>query len=205
MAGNARSALVLQGGGALGAYEYGAARALYLLVPNFNPDLIAGVSIGAITATLLARPKDGLDPLQALEAFWDKVTVNAPFVPPAFRPYEAFFGNRNYFVPRSDFWYWPNWTYFYDTTALRRTLSDLVNLDALADKKSKPELLVSATNVKEGEITYFYSGEQGLTLDHVIASGSLPPAFPMTTRGSAGRSSRSGTADCLTTRRSAKF
>ena len=181
MAGNARSALVLQGGGALGAYEYGAARALYQLVPNFNPDLIAGVSIGAITATLLARPKDGLDPLQALEAFWDKVTVNAPFVPPAFRPYEAFFGNRNFFVPRSDFWNWPTWTYFYDTTALRRTLSDLVNLDALADKNSKPELLVSATNVKEGEITYFYSGEQGLTLDHVIASGSLPPAFPMTT------------------------
>jgi NTE family protein len=181
MAGNARSALVLQGGGALGAYEYGAARALYQLVPNFKPDLIAGVSIGAITATLLARPKDGMEPLQALEAFWDRVTVNAPFVPPAFRPYEAFFGNRNFFVPRSDFWNWPTWTYFYDTTPLRRTLTDLVNLDALADKNSKPELLVSATNVKEGEIAYFYSGEQGLTLDHVIASGSLPPAFPMTT------------------------
>jgi len=43
--------------------------------------------------------------------------------------------------------------------------------EAIADKNSKPELLVSATNVKEGEIAYFYSGEQGLTLDHVIASG----------------------------------
>jgi NTE family protein len=44
MAGTARSALVLQGGGALGAYEYGAERALYELVPNFKPDLISGVS-----------------------------------------------------------------------------------------------------------------------------------------------------------------
>jgi NTE family protein len=181
MARIAQSALVLQGGGALGAYEYGAARALYELVPNFKPDLIAGVSIGAITATLLARPKEGLEPLQALEAFWDEVTVNAPFVPPAFRPYEAFFGNRNFFVPRSDFWNWPSWTYFYDTTPLRRTLTDLVNLEALADKKQTPELLVSATDVTGGEIAYFSSGDKGLTLDHVLASGSLPPAFPMTT------------------------
>jgi NTE family protein len=107
--------------------------------------------------------------------------VNAPFVPPAFRPYEAFFGNRNFFVPRSDFWNWPSWTYFYDTTPLRKTLTDLVNLEALADKKQTPELLVSATDVTGGEIAYFSSGDKGLTLDHVLASGSLPPAFPMTT------------------------
>jgi hypothetical protein len=140
MAGTARSALVLQGGGALGAYEYGAERALYELVPNFKPDLISGVSIGAITATLLARPKQGLTPLQALKAFWDKVTVHAPFVPPAFRPYEAFFGNSNFFIPRSDFWSWPTWTYFYHTTPLHRTLRDLVDIDALARKGETPEL-----------------------------------------------------------------
>ena len=70
----ARSALVLQGGGALGAYELGAARALYE-DGHFNPDIIAGVSIGAITAVLLARPARGLKPLEALEAFWEKVTV----------------------------------------------------------------------------------------------------------------------------------
>jgi predicted acylesterase/phospholipase RssA len=57
MTGKARSALVFQGGGALGAYELGAARALYE-IPKFAPDLIAGVSIGAITAALLARPAD---------------------------------------------------------------------------------------------------------------------------------------------------
>src|SRR5580658_1634143 len=99
MTGKARSALVFQGGGALGAYELGAARALYE-TPEFAPDLIAGVSIGAITAALLARPGKGLKPLEALQAFWRRVTVNAPFVPPAFRPYEAFFGNSNFFLPR---------------------------------------------------------------------------------------------------------
>jgi predicted acylesterase/phospholipase RssA len=179
MAGKAQSALVLQGGGALGAYEYGAARALYELIPNFKPDLIAGVSIGAITAALLARPKPPLDPLKALEAFWDRVTVNAPFVPPAFRPYEAFFGNRNFFVPRSDYWNWLSWTDFYDTAPLLATLKELVSVDGLADTSRHPELLVSATNVEKGEVTYF-SSDQGLTLDHIMASGSLPPAFPMT-------------------------
>jgi predicted acylesterase/phospholipase RssA len=179
MTGKARSALVLQGGGALGAYELGAARALYEN-PEFAPDLIAGVSIGAITATLLARPGKGLEPLKAMQAFWQRVTVNAPFVPPAFRPYEAFFGNRNFFLPRSDFWSWPTWTYFYNTVPLRDTLTDLVDVQALADKDAMPKLLVSATNVIKGEIAYFYSGDHGLTLDQIMASGSLPPAFPMT-------------------------
>ena len=78
----ARSALVLQGGGALGAYELGAARALYE-DGHFNPDIIAGVSIGAITAVLLARPARGLKPLEALEAFWEKVTVPGMMLLPA--------------------------------------------------------------------------------------------------------------------------
>jgi predicted acylesterase/phospholipase RssA len=95
MTGKARSALVFQGGGALGAYELSAAKALYE-IPKFAPDLIAGVSIGAITAALLARPGKGRKPLEALQAFWQRVTVNAPFVPPAFRPYEAFFGNGHF-------------------------------------------------------------------------------------------------------------
>ena len=77
----ARSALVLQGGGALGAYELGAARRLYE-DKAFAPDLIAGVSIGAITAVLLARPAQGSTPLQALEAFWRQVTMPGPFLPP---------------------------------------------------------------------------------------------------------------------------
>jgi predicted acylesterase/phospholipase RssA len=175
----ARSALVLQGGGALGAYEYGAARALYKN-PKFSPDLIAGVSIGAISAVLLARPGGGRKPLEALQAFWERVTVRAPFVPPVFQPYAAFFGNEHFFVPRTDYLNLLNWIYFYETAPLRETLTDLVDLKRLADKHALPKLLVSATNVTEGQIAYFYSGDHGLTLDHVLASGSLPPAFPMT-------------------------
>src|SRR5438045_3656269 len=97
-----RSALVLQGGGALGAYELGAARALYK-EDHFSPDLIAGVSIGAITAVLLARPAHGLKPLEALEAFWEKVSLPGLIFPPALRRYASFFGNPNFFVPRLDY------------------------------------------------------------------------------------------------------
>jgi NTE family protein len=175
----ARSALVLQGGGALGAYELGAARALYG-DHNFAPDVIAGVSIGAITAVLLARPAQGLKPLEALEAFWKKVTVPGELFAPALRPYASLFGNRNFFVPRLDYLSWPSWTYFYETAPLRATLTELVDLTALADRNAAPGLLVSATNLDQGQIKYFYSREDSLTLDHILASGSLPPSFPMT-------------------------
>jgi predicted acylesterase/phospholipase RssA len=181
MTGTVHSALVLQGGGALGAYELGAARALYEN-PSFAPDVIAGVSIGAITAALLARPGGGRKPLEALEAFWREVTVPATFLPPPLRPFASFLGNRKFFVPRLDYLVWPTWTYFYQTAPLRDTLSHLVDIDALADPNAVPKLLVSATDVENGEIVYFRSdGEQSpLTLDHVMASGSLPPAFPET-------------------------
>ena len=175
----ARTALVLQGGGALGAYELGAARALYE-DDRFAPDLIAGVSIGAITAALLARPARGLKPLQALEAFWEKVAMSGSLLPASL--WATFFGNPNFFVPRHDYFSFPSWTYIYETSPLRQTLSELVDLAALADRNAVPGLLVSATDVEEGQIEYFYSRDEkrSLSLDHVVASGSLPPSFPMT-------------------------
>jgi len=182
MARTAHSALVLQGGGALGAYELGAARALYK-DGDFAPDVIAGVSIGAITAALLARPGGGREPLAALEAFWQKVTVAGVLFPPQLRPYASFLGNANFFLPRLDYLALPTWTYFYDTAPLRRTLEDLVDLRALADRDARPKLLVSATDVTEGQIAYFRSDREALTLDHIMASGSLPPAFPATAIG----------------------
>jgi predicted acylesterase/phospholipase RssA len=181
MAHPARTALVLQGGGALGAYELGAARALYEQ-DGFSPDVVAGVSIGAITAALLVRPAPGLTPLQALEAFWRKVTVAAPLLPPFLKPYASVFGNRNFFVPRLDILNWWSWTSFYDTSPLRHTLSELLDLKALADPGAEPRLFVTATDLEKGELTYFDSRD-GLALDHIIASGSLPPSFPMTTIG----------------------
>jgi predicted acylesterase/phospholipase RssA len=182
MAHQARTALVLQGGGALGAYELGAARRLYK-DGNFAPDIIAGVSIGAITAVLLARPAQGMKPVEALEAFWQRVAVPAPFLPPPLRSYVSAFGNPNFFMPRLDYYAWPVWTNFYETIPLRQTLAQLVDLEALADPKAEPGLLVSATDVEEGQIEYFYSKDKGLSLDHIVASGSLPPGFPMTVIG----------------------
>jgi len=174
-----RSALVLQGGGALGAYELGAARALYE-AHRFAPDIIAGVSIGAITAVLLARPAKGLKPLEALEQFWTEVSVSGALLPPPLRQYASLWGNPHFYTPRYDYLFLPTWTNIYDTAPLRRTLQELVDLDALANPNAAPGLLVTATDVEQGQIKHFYSRERGLTLDHIVASGSLPPSFPMT-------------------------
>lgn len=175
----ARSALVLQGGGALGAYELGAARRLYA-DDAFAPDLIAGVSIGAITAVLLARPARGLKPLEALEAFWREVTVSGWFLPPPLQHYASLLGNPHFYMPRLDYFALPSWTSFYDTAPLRHTLEQLVDLEALADANAVPGLLVTATDVEAGQIEHFYSRDRALSLDHIVASGSLPPSFPMT-------------------------
>jgi NTE family protein len=126
-----------------------------------------------------------MKPLAALEAFWQKVTVPAPLFPELARPYGSFFGNPNFFMPRRDYLNFFDWDYFYETKPLRRTLEELVDLKALRDKTALPRLLVSATNLRKGQIEYFYSDSRDyeLTLDHIVASGSLPPAFPMTTIG----------------------
>jgi predicted acylesterase/phospholipase RssA len=176
------SALILQGGGALGAYELGAARRLYK-ESNFMPDLIAGVSIGAITAVLLARPAKGLTPLQALEAFWEQVAVSGWFLPTPLRPYASVFGNPHFFMPRLDVLDIARWTSLYDTAPLRQTLAKLVDVAALADKVAHPTLLVTATDVAAGQIEVFNSSQQNLSLDHILASGSLPPSFAMTKIG----------------------
>ena len=104
----------------------------------------------------MARPVRALGPLGALEAFWKKVTVLGYLFPPPLRLYASFFGNPNFFTLRPDFLTWPligfSWTYFYETQALRGTLTELVDLDTLKQPDADPLLLVSATNLKEGQI-----------------------------------------------------
>jgi predicted acylesterase/phospholipase RssA len=172
-------ALVLQGGGALGAYELGVARVLYG-ERGYAPDLIAGVSIGAITAVLLARPQGG-DPLAALEGFWKRITLAAPWLPDPLKPYASIWGNPRFFMPRPDVWNLASWTYIYSTEPLRQTLAEFVDEGALADPNAMPRLIMTATDVVAGQIKPFWSGDGGLALDHVLASGSLPPSFPATT------------------------
>jgi predicted acylesterase/phospholipase RssA len=181
MADEISKALVVQGGGALGAFALGAARVLYHEA-DFRPDIVSGVSIGAITAVLLARPRDG-DAIATLERFWETVTVSEPWWPQAWQRYAAVFGNPHFFTPRTDLWAAGSWTSFYSTEPLKRTLEGLVDLEALADPAARPRLLMTATDVEAGVIRAFDSADGGLTLDHVLASGSLPPSFPMTEIG----------------------
>ncbi|MGH3784840.1 MAG: patatin-like phospholipase family protein [Pseudonocardiaceae bacterium] len=99
---NVRTAIVLQGGGALGAYEFGVLKALYEQRPGFKPAAVAGISIGAVTAAVLGGARG--EPIAALETLWrDKLTVlpqvpgfpgmTIPFLPRAVEQSLAAFGN----------------------------------------------------------------------------------------------------------------
>src|SRR5262245_64183504 len=68
--------LVLQGGGALGAYQAGVYQGLS--EAGIEPDWIVGTSIGAINAALIAgnKPADRLD---RLKTFWDRVHHRSPW------------------------------------------------------------------------------------------------------------------------------
>jgi NTE family protein len=178
-----QTAIVLQGGGALGAYEYGVLRALYEQRPGFRPVAVAGVSIGAITAAVLGGAQT--DPISALDALWRaKLTVTAPTGPlglpaPVDRSL-AMFGNPGMYQLRAGLFTAP-WllTSLYDTAPLRQTLAELVDPARL--NADDPRVIVGATNVGTGEMEFFDRDRpEGLTFEHVAASGSLPPSFPMT-------------------------
>ena len=173
------TAIVLQGGGALGAYEYGVLRALYVQRPGFRPVAVAGVSIGAITAAVLGGAKG--DPIAALDTLWRrKLTVGAPpGVPAVVDRSLALLGNPGMYQLHAGMFTAP-WalTSVYDTAPLRATLAELVDPARL--NAPDPQVIVGATNVANGEMTFF---DRDLTFEHVAASGSLPPSFPMTRIG----------------------
>ena len=180
---NVQTAIVLQGGGALGAYEYGVLRALYEQRPGFRPVAVAGVSIGAITAAVLGGART--DPIAALDALWRaKLTVTAPTgplgLPAQVDRSLALLGNPGMYQLRAGLFTAP-WllTSFYDTAPLRQTLAELVEPARL--NADDPRVIVGATNVGTGEMEFFDRDRPGgLTFEHVAASGSLPPSFPMT-------------------------
>lgn len=197
-------ALVLQGGGALGAYQAGVAEAL--LERGIEPDWVAGISIGALNAALIA----GNAPerrLQALHSFWD--TVCRPALPmpwldawqdwvvqQAPRTQRLFSagaamralveGQQAFFSPRGA-WPWlgleegPTAS-FYDTQALRRTLESLVDFERI--RRGPMRVSVGAVNVATGNLVYFSNRDSSagpamrLGPEHFMASGALPPAFP---------------------------
>jgi NTE family protein len=186
------TAIILQGGGALGAYELGVLKALYETRPGFRPSVVTGISIGAITAAVLAGARG--DPIEALDRLWrEKLTVvpTLPFFPSAYQPFLSAFvpdelekhlsawGNPGMYRPRFDYAYAP-WrrTSIYDLAPLRQTLAEMVDLERLNNGGIR--VAVGATNVGTSEIAYFDNAELRLTFENVMASGSLPPGFPMT-------------------------
>ena len=185
-----QSVLVLQGGGALGAYQGGVYEALARR--EIEPDWVAGISIGAINAAIIAGNASA-DRLPALRRFWDTVSRELPyhldepigFARRAFNEwsaqYTAMFGAPGFFTPR---WpvplpEWPNELSrlsFYDTTPLRTTLLELVDFDRL--NRAEVRFSVGAVNMLDGNFAYFDNTERTIGPEHIMASGALPPGFP---------------------------
>ncbi|MGG5821968.1 patatin-like phospholipase family protein [Falsiroseomonas sp. HW251] len=178
--------LVLQGGGALGAYQAGVYQALD--EAGIEPDWVIGASIGAINAAIIAGNRPG-QRLPRLREFWARMThapltqlfAQAPvFGQTAAAAMTMFGGLPAFFRPNP--WAFvgigltPESAGYYDTAPLEATLKDLVDPEVLGT--CKPRLTVGAASVRTAEMRYFDSRDTPLTIRHVMASGALPPAFP---------------------------
>ncbi len=180
--------LVLQGGGALGAYQAGVYQALD--EAGIEPDWVIGTSIGAINAGIIAGNKSE-DRLPRLREFWARMrhgalTKMAASIPGwgtlAATAMTATTGVKGFFEPNP----WammsgvlpmnPEAAGFYSTTPLLQTLSELIDPAELG--RCAMRLTVGAASVQTGEMRYFDSRDAALTLKHILASGALPPAFP---------------------------
>lgn len=173
------TALVLQGGGALGAYELGAVKALYEQ-KDFAPDIIAGVSIGAFSAAVLAGAKRG--PIEGLEQLWQLLTTpDYPFVPDYTQLLMSMAYNQGMYFPNPSSYLAPlKNTCFYNTQPLFNTLSEVIDFDKL-NSASAPHVILTATNIQTGALDMFtnYQDGQSIAVEHIVASGSMPPSFPM--------------------------
>ncbi|MHB8271139.1 patatin-like phospholipase family protein [Bradyrhizobium sp.] len=189
--------LLLQGGGALGAYQGGVYEAL--AESNIHPDWIAGISIGAINGAIIAGnpPHSRVD---RLREFWTQVTSSAawdwsnnPFVDfsksdvtrnllnQISANLAASFGSAGFFSARPLMpWLQPGGTLeatsFYDTKSLRGTLERLVDFDRI--NAGMTRFSAGAVNVRTGNFAYFDSTTHTIKPEHVMASGALPPGFP---------------------------
>lgn len=192
--------LVLQGGGALGAYQAGVFEALS--ENGFAPDWVTGVSIGAINASLIAGNPHELR-VPRLREFWERVSSGMPLIAPAaLDPMRRAFnlvsasaaatlGVPGFFRPRiPPVVFAPEGTLaalsVYDTAPLRETLRELVRFDIINGRQMR--FAVGAVEVTSGNSKYFdnYKTETGdIGPEHVMASGALPPGFPPVEIGNA--------------------
>ncbi len=178
--------LVLQGGGALGAYQAGAFETLH--TQTCRIDWVAGISIGAINAALIVgNPPEKR--VERLRAFWEQVSLALPLHPDGNTPeplrawwddtmawWGAVSGVPGFFRPRPLWAWWPQPpASLYDTDPLRQTLLALVDFDLLNDGPVR--LSVGAVDVESGNFTYFDNRRERIGPEHVMASGALPPGF----------------------------
>jgi NTE family protein len=186
-----RVVLVLQGGGALGAYQAGVYQALH--EHNMVPEWIVGTSIGAVNAALIAGNARS-QCLSVLKRFWERIAHPDGFDlgqlgDPQRRAQIRFNtvdtvmrGVPGFFVPRglSAFALGlpvaPAEASFYDTEPLEATLRELVDFDGL-NHGAATRLTISAVNVRTGRLVHFDNRRMRIGPEHVRASGSLPPAF----------------------------
>jgi NTE family protein len=188
-------ALLLQGGGALGAYQAGVYEALREI--GVEPSWIAGISIGAINSAIIA----GNAPdhrVEKLRAFWELVSEGGGGVWPSFwggflsdGPIRGWLnqvsagqimaaGAPGFFKPRLPPPYLQppgtsGATSWYDTAPLRATLERLVDFDRINARETR--FSVGAVNVRTGNFTYFDNATHVIGPEHIMASGALPPAF----------------------------
>ena len=187
--------LVLQGGGALGSYQAGAYQALCRF--DFEPEWVAGISIGAVNAAIIAG-NDRDKRVEKLKEFWNMVSAPVPWKPlgSSDRSRSVFnetsaaiiatFGVPGFFTPRippAPLWPpgHPESQSYYDTAPLKRTLERLVDFDRINDLKVR--LSVGAVGVTTGNFRYFDNFEfrklgKKIGPEHIMASGALPPGFP---------------------------
>ena len=191
----AQRVLVLQGGGALGSYQAGAYQAL--CHHDFEPEWIAGISIGAINAAIIAgNPREKR--VGRLKEFWEMVSSPVPWNPlgkgdrarslfnETSAALIATFGVPGFFTPRvppAPLWPAgsPQSQSYYDTAPLKATLERLVDFDRINDGKTR--LSIGVVGVASGNFKYFDNYEmkklgKKIGPEHIMASGALPPGFP---------------------------
>jgi NTE family protein len=186
-------ALVLQGGGALGAYQGGVYQAL--AEAGVHPDMVAGISIGAINSAIIAgNPPERR--VERLRSFWEQVSEPPFGIPTASVKLSEFahrlvnearatnillFGAPNFFVPRLPSPVLvssasPDTLSFYDVAPVRATLEQIVDFDLINNGPTR--LSVGAVNIRTGNFRYFDTTTHKIGLDCILASAALPPGFP---------------------------
>jgi NTE family protein len=176
--------LVMQGGGAVGAFQVGVYEALQ--ESGIEPDWVIGTSIGAINGAIIAG-NPATERLGRLDEFWHRMEYHSRVFPgidaTAAKLAAITHGIPDFFVPKPSSWESLNnpvgvdEASYYATDPLRETLQSLVDFDSYL-KTRHPRLTVAAANARTGEMRYFDSRDEELGIEHVMASGALPPAFP---------------------------